>query len=148
MAYYQNYNNSGAPSFGGYQQNVRSPYGGYQSRAPRRQYQTTATYKKHSGAKYGIGSNNAPYISAWNYSRRHGLVKVFCRPYKGTSVHTSKSGKEWHNWFVTVTAGYSVRNLSGLYDPVTQRVIIKELGMVVNPKARNNGYCGTFTKRN
>src|SRR5688500_5115600 len=40
--------------------------------------------KKHTGAKAGQDKNGKPYISAWNYSRRMGLVNVFIAPYKGS----------------------------------------------------------------
>ncbi|MCY1559338.1 hypothetical protein D9M68_963640 [compost metagenome] len=76
------------------------------------------------------------------------MVTFFCRPYKGTKKSKSTNGREWHNWFVTIKQGFNEVKTSGLYDPAKQFVLIKEYGLVVNPKARNGGYCGTNKKRN
>lgn len=101
---------------------------------------------KHTGAKSGVDKNGNPYVSGWNVSKRRGMCSVFARPYKGTSEHKSKTGRLWHNWFVTVTfkdQGTEM-NTSGLYDPQSGKVIIPKLGWVMNPRAPRGGYCGTF----
>lgn len=104
--------------------------------------------KKKTGATFGLDKNGNPYVSGWNLRKQDGFSSFFCRPYKGTKKSKSNNGREWHNWFVTIKNGFNKVNTSGLYDPVRQMVIVKEYGIVLNPKARNGGYCGTFTKRN
>ncbi len=104
--------------------------------------------KKHSGAKIVFGKNGQKYISAWNYSGRHGLLSFFVSDYKKTRVHKSKTGKEWANVMVKVSGEKQKPYIvSGLLDMATDRVIINELGMVINPKAPNGGYCGTFVRK-
>ncbi|RQO68509.1 hypothetical protein DBR40_19910 [Pedobacter sp. KBW01] len=102
--------------------------------------------KKHSGCKYKATSKNgSPVTTGWNYSRRHGLVTFLCVTTKNTEVHTSKSGKEWLNVMVKVTKPMCADTLvSGLMERHTGKVIVKEMGIVLNPKAPNGGYCGKY----
>ncbi|WP_131537999.1 hypothetical protein [Pedobacter nototheniae] len=102
--------------------------------------------KKHSGCKYTPNSKNGtPVTTGWNYSRRNGLVTFLCVTTKNTEVHTSKSGKEWLNVMVKVSKKMCKDELvSGLMERHTGKVIVKELGIVLNPKAPNGGYCGQF----
>ncbi|WP_025146178.1 hypothetical protein [Pedobacter jeongneungensis] len=102
--------------------------------------------KKHSGAKYKATSKNGtPVTTGWNYSRRHGLVTFLCVTTKATSVHTSKAGVEYLNVMVKISKAMSKDELvSGLMERHTGRVFVKELGIVINPKAPNGGYCGKW----
>lgn len=101
--------------------------------------------KKHSGAKFGNDKNGKPYVSGWNYSRRNGLVSFLAVPYNGTSEHQSKSGKTWLNVMVKVNPSMSKPFItSGLMDMASKKVIINELGIVMNPNAPRGGYCGKF----
>lgn len=102
--------------------------------------------RKHSGCKYKASSaNGTPVTTGWNYSRRFGLVTFLCVTTKNTSVHTSKSGKEWLNVMVKVSKAMSKDEVvSGLMERHTGKVIVKELGIVLNPKAPNGGYCGRY----
>lgn len=112
--------------------------------------------KKHSGAKMVSitkGENKGKQgISAWNYSRRGGLISLLLTPYGKTDKHKSKTtGRIWQNWMVKVTYKSTKQPdyiTSALYDEQRGFAIIKEFGWKVNPKAPNGGYCGTFNKKN
>lgn len=103
-------------------------------------------FKKHTGCKFRAADKNGnPVTTGWNYSRRHGLVSFLATPYKGTSVHKSRSGKEWLNVMVKITRQMQAPHIvSGLMERGTGKVIIKDLGIVMNPQARNGGYCGSY----
>jgi len=121
------------------------------SRAPRVHTTTqrmVKAVKKHSGSKTGMGSNKHPWVNGWNYSKRDGITKVFCHPYKGTHATTSKTGKVSEVWIAEITVGKDEPYIRPvLYYPATKKVIVNCLGWVLNPSAKNGGYCGTFTKR-
>ncbi len=103
--------------------------------------------KKHSGAKHGSDKNGQVYTSGWNYSKRHGLVTFLCVPYKKSKRVTSARGIEWINVMVKIKKTMSANQIvSGMMDFHSGRVIIKDLGLVINPKAPNGGYCGTYNK--
>ena len=108
------------------------------------------TQKKHSGASFGYahGDQEKPYIRGWKFDRRNGLRSFIASPYKGTKRIRSKSGREWENWVVKITLSNGQQILkSGLYDVANRKVIIKDLGFVMNPKAKNGGYTGTFIQK-
>lgn len=106
--------------------------------------------KKHSGAKFTASSKNGnPCISAWNYSKRCGLISVFAAPYKGThEVISPKSGKSYQVWMCTIEG----KGIQSVHFPVLVSVqkhtfqIENGYGWTVNPNAPNGGYCGTFKK--
>lgn len=110
-------------------------------------------HRKHSGAQAGRFNSKTlgdgvPYVIAWNYSKRYGMVKFIAAPTKKTKRVSSHSGKEWDNWVVKVQIGWHQPYLTGgLYEVATGRVIVKDLGIVINPKAPNGGYCGTFVNK-
>lgn len=145
MSGYRPYNNGYG---GGYNRQYGSPKGNYsQSRydSNRPSYGNGQARKK-SGAKSGVNKSGGKWVSGWNKSKG-GLVSFLAFQYRGTSVHESKSGRMWENWVVKVenkTMKTAPRIIPCLYDPVANKVIIKELGMVLNPKAPRGGYCGTF----
>ena len=106
-------------------------------------------YVKHSGAKMGTDVNGKQYIRGWNYSKAHGMVVYYCTPWERTKVVKSKTGKqvgtEYANWLVTVQR----KNLpdvltSGMVNVNKKIITLNAYGMVINPNAKNGGYCGTF----
>ncbi len=113
--------------------------------------------KKHSGAKISRitkGQNtDSDCIVAWNYSKARGLVKLLITPYKGTKRVDSKPGKLWENWMVKVTISRTLsESITSAMVEVNSgggiiKATIQQFGWVVNPKAPNGGYCGTFTKK-
>lgn len=108
---------------------------------------------KHSGCTSGITKNtNKPYVRGWKYDKRNGLRSFIAGPYESknstTNEHKSKTGRIWENWCVKITLSDGQTILkSALYDQMTGKVIIKELGYVMNPKGGKGGYVGTFTNK-
>lgn len=100
--------------------------------------------KKHSGCKFGR-TNNKPWIQAWNYSRRNGMVTFIASPYEGTKQHKGAT-QEWENWVVKIKQGFTESLTSGLYSLTTGKLVISSFGIVCNSKAPNGGYCGKFSR--
>lgn len=101
--------------------------------------------KKHTGSTSGMDKKKRPYVSGWNYSRRHGIVSYFACPFKGSvEVTSKKSGKVWQNWMVKVKPEKGAEYItSGMYDKASGKVIMQAEGMVMNPRTN---YCGKFTR--
>ena len=146
MSYYNNNKNNNysmQPSQG--RGNYAQPYAHNHNNNFRNQ-----PVKKHSGAKYTATSKNGnPCISAWNYSKRCGLISVFAAPYKGTKEVTSiKSRKTYQVWMCTLEG----KGIVSTHFPVLVSVekhsfqIENGYGWTINPNAPNGGYCGTFKK--
>lgn len=103
--------------------------------------------RKRSGCTSGIGKNGEKYVRGWKASKRKGLVVYLCTPYKDTKVHESKSGRKWENWVCKVQPESAQSYLiSCLYDVMNNKVIINEIGYVLNPKGGRGGYCGRFSR--
>lgn len=130
----RNYNNGyrsqGGYSSGGYDR------GGYQNNRPQ---------KKHSGCKSGTDRNGKPYLQGWKYDKTNGLRKFYATPYNGTKETTSGSGKVWQNWFVRIQmSDGSELKTSGLFDKQQNKVVINQLGFVMNPRGGAGGYVGPY----
>lgn len=135
---------------------TKSPYrsNGYNSGFNRSNF-NNGPKKKHSGAKFGYthGDASKPYVSAWNYSKQRGLISLIASPYVGknsrTKEHRSGNGRVWENWRVKVFVKRTMQTLwfGCLYDTSTQKITIPDMGFVLNHKAPNGGYCGTFRKK-
>lgn len=109
--------------------------------------------KKHSGAKMSkyyptTGINKGleqTIVNAWRLSRSGELIKV-------TAVTTNKSAKGEKGWcgHVAVTFVNTVTGSKNFYwgtmHLATGKTVVNDLGIVINPKASNGGYCGTFSK--
>lgn len=109
--------------------------------------------KKHSGAKHtkyfpttGVNKGfEQNIVNAWKLSKNKELIKV-------TAVTTSKSKESEKGWFgsVAVTFVNTVTGAKFFYwgtmQKSTGKVIVQDLALVINPKAPNGGYCGTFVK--
>jgi hypothetical protein len=164
MAYENNRGYSNRGYSNNYQQERRGGEGtGYSnSYQPRNNYQQRGSYtagggqqrsapKKHSGCKQVVmqrgGNSGETCLVVWNFSKRRGMISGIITPYKGTKTSTSKNGRVWENWFCTLDYKDSgqQRKCSALVDPSTGKAIVKELGMIANPRAKNGGYFGTFT---
>lgn len=104
--------------------------------------------RKKSGCQFGIGEEKKkPWVSGWNVSAQ-GYMKFLAYPYKDTKRVTSGEGKEWENWVVKITHPDKKQTLLPcLFEVKTHRVLMKDIGMVANPKAPNGGYWGTMFKR-
>jgi len=150
---YNNYNdyggNYGRSNYGGGYS--RGNYGGGYNRSYGRRndgYQRQT--KKHSGAKYHASTKNGnPCISAWNYSKKMGMLSILIAPYKGSKVVESQTGRRYGVWMASITGKGVRQNFPVLVDLASHRVVIREgYGWVINPSAPNGGYCGTFTRNN
>lgn len=103
--------------------------------------------KKHTGSKSGFDKNGNPYTTGWNYSRANGLVTFLATPYGKSKEVQSASGRSWLNVMVKVSRKMQKDFIvSGMMDLRSGMVTIEELGLVMNPKAKNGGYCGKYSK--
>lgn len=130
-------NNNGGSSnrnYGGYSRPYNNAY-------PAQQAQQRP--KKHSGCSIKQNEDGTYCVSGWKLADGC-MVKLYARPYKGTKVITSKSGKRWANLFVTLTNTNTLvkTNMSGLLNLDNKKLYIAELNLVANPKAPNGGYFG------
>ena len=110
--------------------------------------------KKKSGAKSKRytpnNGNNAGkgmiHTHGWRYSKRAGLITYSCNT-------TSKSVKKDSGWIGSIACEVMQVDSSqkafywGVMEAATGKVVIQDLGIVINPKANNGGYCGTFINK-
>jgi len=103
---------------------------------------------KKSGARVvqNIDNPKGLFISAWKIDQ--GVMKSFAVNHakkKGVlmDVTVSKNKKSWCPVSIKVTApmqatvwGYGLMNLAN------EKVYIKDWNMIINPHAKNGGYCG------
>jgi hypothetical protein len=139
-----NYNNRYQVSRRNYGNSYNAPY------QQKQQYQRQT--KKRTGASAGVYVNQdgeqKQYVRGWNASKIHGIITVFCTPYKNTDEHKSKSGRVCQNWMAKVQIGkQKPYTTSCLYYPDSRKVVVTDLGFVINPNARNGGYCGSFSNK-
>lgn len=107
--------------------------------------------RKHSGAKMGQGKNGKRFISAWNYSRKYGLVSLIASMREtGKNTCVNRNGEQLEIFVCKVQKKYEQPQLfTGFYNPNDGKLRIPDLGMTVNPKAPNGGYWGkTAVSRN
>ncbi|MDB5230437.1 MAG: hypothetical protein JWN76_1242 [Chitinophagaceae bacterium] len=109
----------------------------------------TSEQKKHSGCHAGKDKNDNPYVQGWKYSRRDGMRSFLATPYSKTkSVKSADSGIEWQNWMVKISQEGKLPQITGgMYNPATKKVIVKDLGYIMNPKGGKGGYVGTFINK-
>lgn len=110
--------------------------------------------KKHSGAKLSTyftkeGKNKGleqRIVNAWRLSRTGELIKVTCQ----TTGKSSLSDKGWYGsiacTFINTVTGAKFFYW-GTMHKATGKTVIADVGIVVNPKAPNGGYCGTFSRK-
>jgi hypothetical protein len=125
-------NNKGYNQNNGYSQNQQKPI------------------KKHSGAKTTkytpkTGPNKGleqHLTSGWRLANRE-LISIMC-------VTTSKSKLSDKGWFGSVACTLTNTKTGakafhwGTMQANTGKVVIDSMAMVINPKAKNGGYAGTF----
>lgn len=142
--------NYGNNQQGGYQRNgyQRNSYQSNSYSNNRNNYQQSRPQRKKSGCKITIKDGDVPIISGWRVSKRQ-MFKLYARPYKNTSVSTSKNGKEWMNLFVTITNldTNQQQNCSGMYDIERQRLYIKDFNLIATTKGQG-GYFGKHISTN
>lgn len=134
---------------------------GYQKRT--KEYDPK-TYVKKSGCKTGrysnkeyankstgqiVPSESKPYTQGWKASKRFGLISFMCVPTSNSKSVTSESGKVWITSIAcTVTNKQAMtRQLYwGLMEKTTGKVIIQDLGIVLNPKGGKGGVVAEIGK--
>ena len=117
-------------------------------------YQPQKPIKKHSGAKFttytpttGKNANQLQYlVTAWRLNRSKELISV-------KAVTTEKSRLSDKGWFGSVAVTFTNTTTGevhfhwGTMQKSTGKVVIDKLAVVINPKAKNGGYCGTYLKK-
>jgi hypothetical protein len=117
-------------------------------------YNTKPQAKKHSGAKKTTytpvsGENKGVeqhLTTGWRLNRNKELISV-------KAVTTSKSNLSEKGWFgsVAVTFTNTTTGAShfhwGTMHKTTGKVVVDKLAVVINPKAPNGGYCGTYIRK-
>lgn len=104
--------------------------------------------KKRSGAKFRYDRKDRPIITAWNASKRRGLISCLVFEYKNTSEYDApKSGRTYKTMMAKVT--FKDTGDEKLFpvsmDIHSHKVVIEPLGMVINP---SKDYFGTFSRGN
>jgi hypothetical protein len=105
--------------------------------------------KKHSGAKLTIYKNQAGaekhLTTGWRLTKNRQFLQYKC-------ITTKKSELKASGWFGSVYCTITDKNTGmqssywGTMEKKTGKVVIQELALVLNPRAKNGGYCGTFLK--
>ena len=105
---------------------------------------TNDRVKKRSGCREKLVKDKK-VIYGWNLSKG-GFVSFVAVPYRSAKVSESQNGNEFLGYYVTLTNKTTkmITNCSGLLNLTTGKLVIKELGMVANPKTN---YFGTFKRR-
>ncbi|MDI5888736.1 hypothetical protein [Flavobacterium yafengii] len=113
--------------------------------------------KKHSGCvlhtnfadKVTGEIVNADFLTAWNYSKSRGMLKIIASPRKDKDKRKTANPK-FENWAVKVFFARTLETkwYNGFFDVTKKKLTIKDMEFVLNPKAKNGGYCGTFLKSN
>lgn len=109
--------------------------------------------RKSSGAKLAIYTP----VKGKNSGQKQYLVSAW-RLQKGTlisikAVTTSKSQESEKGWFGSVAVSFTDSKTGashfhwGMMQKTTGKVVIQTLGVVLNPKAPNGGYAGSYLKK-
>jgi len=110
-------------------------------------------YKKHSGAKLTkyiptSGDNSGQemhLVTGWRLSNRE-LISI-----KATT--TSKSKLSDKGWFGSIAVTFTNTKTGesnfhwGTMEKKTGKVVVDKLAFVMNPKAKNGGYAGTYLNK-
>lgn len=109
--------------------------------------------KKHSGASLHTSFAdkktgeiiNGKFITAWNYSKSRGMLSIIASPRVDADKRKTANPK-YENWSVKVFFKRTLETkwYNGFYDLVTGKLTVKDMEFVINPKAKNGGYCGTY----
>ncbi|SHK63339.1 hypothetical protein [Epilithonimonas mollis] len=140
MSSFRNYNNSNNSNWNsnrGNGYNRSNSSGGYGQK------------KKRSGAKftrYVNGKGDQMYLTTGWKVTKNGLISIKCT----TTKDSKESDKGWFGsvacTFVNVQTGETNFHW-GTMEAKTGKVVIDRMAMVINPRAKNGGYAGTFIKK-
>ncbi len=101
--------------------------------------------KKRSGAKFKFSKHGKPLTIAWK-ATRYGMLSILCGLTKYSNEVTSKSGRVWYSGVSVAIKNTNTGQTNfhfGLMEKATGKVIVKNLGWVINP---NGGYGGVVAK--
>ncbi|CAN1538367.1 hypothetical protein MCETHM1_01654 [Flavobacteriaceae bacterium] len=115
--------------------------------------QRKSDFVKHSGAKLtkyfpksGINAGVEQFlVTGWRLSNKE-LISI-------KAVTTSKSKESEKGWFGSVAVTFTNTKTGaqqfhwGTMEKKTGKVVINEMAFVMNPKAKNGGYSGTFLNK-
>lgn len=105
---------------------------------------------KHSGAKFTQYQNSEGtqrfLTTGWRLNRSKELISI-------KAVTTDKSEESEKGWFgsVAVTFTNTITGESnfhwGTMERKTGKVVVDKLAVVINPRAKNGGYAGTYIQK-
>lgn len=97
-------------------------------------------YASKSGVKTGkyINKQNSEriYISAYKYTKRWGLVRIFAVPFTDFETKNPK----YHKWLVTVSTQISHVKVSALYNVDKKVLLVPDLKMYISVSGRFVAY--------
>lgn len=104
--------------------------------------------RKHSGAKFiSSDKHGNPCTTGWNKSKHAGFVTFLCVVTKSSVESESQNGNKYISVMVKVRHQMMPDQITnGLMNVRTGQVVVQTMGIVINPKAPNGGYCGRFGK--
>lgn len=103
--------------------------------------------KKRSGCKTGTSKTGKAYVRGWKYDKTHGMRSFIFSKAKNSKQVISKNGISWMTGTVKVSHPMGVTLYNALLQVDTDKVFISDLGLMMNPKARNGGYVGPYFRR-
>lgn len=118
-----------------------------------RQFREGYGYRKHSGATMSRytpkdGPNKGSeqtIVNGWKLANKQ-LISISCV----TTKKSEPTDKGWAGHIACEVVNKATGQKSfywGTMEIKTGKTVIKDLGLVLNPRARNGGYCGTFINR-
>ncbi|MBE99086.1 hypothetical protein [Flavobacterium coralii] len=130
-----------------------APYANAPAYAPYHN-QPMPQFKKHSGAKTKRytpkqGPNKGVemiHTHGWTAHKRKDFITYSCN----TTGKSKQSDKGWIGSIAVEVLNHNTGQKSfywGTMEAKTSKVVINDLGLVINPKARNGGYTGTFINK-
>jgi len=126
------------------------PYygGGISFSNGRGQYAQNAEPKKRTGCKVS-SKNGKQYMTGWRLTSKFGMLTYWAFMYKGSHEVVSKNNNRFVTCLVQMTikaTGVTVLK-PALWNMSKGTVICQDFNIVMNPKARRGGYCGTFINK-
>ena len=102
--------------------------------------QQRSNKKRKNGAKFGFNKNEDPYISGWKVIKGEMASFYASRnPNEGKRIETTRDGKEYEMWLVSVEFQNSYREdqlYTGFYDPDTKKCFVPDMNILLDPRAR------------
>ncbi len=139
MAYNNSYQNRG------YSNNRYNNNNGYQRQQKPKAKKSGAKFTKYT-PQSGANAGQEQYLTTgWKVSNRE-LISI-------KAVTTSKSQLSEKGWFGSVAVTFTNTKTGsqafhwGTMQKSTGKVVVDSMAFVINPKAKNGGYAGTFLSK-